>query len=389
MCFVAAGLSGRESHSPRRRPVPDAILAEGMLAFVVDGWHGGATGNSEAAGPGATSTLGSRRANSARRASTTASAIQTQIRYSEEAIMTPIFLVYTFQDAEHLAELVDAVAPYRVFVHVDAKVDLTPFADVANDRTNVEILSERVQVNWGGYSQVCAIRLLVAAALEVSAEHDYLVMLSGSDFPLRAIDEFVDHLGRNQGQQHLRAFEIAGSSAKYTSQVDRRHHRDLRLLSTKTHVKLLRKARNAVIRIIDGPLSLRRVPVQPEGLRIGHGGTHFAVTAECMRAMERLVTPEVERYFRAVFCPEEKFYQSLVMSTDFAESTPARGFERYVGPGNWRYANFHLIDPSLTRVFTIEDWPEVSVSEQFFIRKIVSGPSTSLREKLKSDRLGS
>lgn len=301
--------------------------------------------------------------------------------------MKPIFLVYTFQDAEHLAELIDALAPYEVLVHVDAKVDVADFAAVIGSRKNARMIEPRFRVNWGGYSQVRAIRALVQEALLDANDDDYLIMLSGSDYPLRPISELLSHLRSSRAVQYLRAFEIAGTDPKYTRQIDRRHHRDTAFLARWTRVRALRKVRNAVIKAWDGPLSTRRVPPPPDELRVGHGGTHFAVTAECMRAMEALVTPEVEHYFEGVFCPEEKFYQSLIMNTPFATATPAGGFEEYVGPGNWRYANLHLIDPTLVRVFTLDDWSEIEQSDQFFIRKIVSGPSTSLRARLRADRL--
>ncbi|PZF11063.1 hypothetical protein DEJ25_11830 [Curtobacterium sp. MCPF17_011] len=302
--------------------------------------------------------------------------------------MKPIFLVYTFQDAENLRELVAALQPSPVIVHVDAKAGIEKFAAAVRDYGNVTFV-ERVQVNWGGYSQVRAIRMLVNEALRVAEDDDYLVMLSGSDFPLRPLAELVEHLRVHQGRQYLRAFEIAKSEPKYFWQIDRTHHRDMALLSRQTGNKVLRKLRNAIIRLLDGPLSRKRLPPVPDGLRIGHGGTHFAVTAECMRAMEDLVTVEVERYFEAVFCPEEKFYQSLIMRTRFARSTPAGGFEEYRGPGNWRYANLHLIDPTLVRVFDIDDWPEVASSDKYFIRKVVSGQSDGLRDKIKTERLRS
>lgn len=300
--------------------------------------------------------------------------------------MKPIFLIYTFQDAAHLRELVTALKPFQVFVHVDAKANLDDFTDAVRGFDNVTF-TDRVQVNWGGYSQVRAIRTLVSAALKVAEDEDYLIMLSGSDYPLRPIAELTAHLQANQGRQYLRAFEIAESEEKYFRQIDRTHHRDIQFLARHTGNKALRKVRNAVIRLLDGPLSRKRTPPVPEGLRVGHGGTHFAVTAECMRAMEQLVSVDVERYFASVFCPEEKFYQSLVMRTRFANSTPAGGFEEYVGPGNWRYSNLHLIDPTLVRVFTSGDWPEICGSDRFFIRKIVSGESDGLREKIKRERL--
>lgn len=302
--------------------------------------------------------------------------------------MRPIFLIYTFNDPEHLKELVASLSPYPVLVHVDGKVSIRPFEDALNESGHARLIEERVQVNWGGYSQVRAIRALVGEALTLAADDDYLIMLSGSDFPIRPIPDLVRFLSERQGTQFLRAFDVSTSERKYTYQVDRQHHRDLRLLSRQTHRPLLRKIRNALIKLIDSTWSPVFGRLKNPPVRVAHGGTHFAMTAECVRELESLVTPAVEDYFSKVFVPEEKFYHSLLQESRFRGRAPAGGLEPYAGPGNWRYSNLHLIDPSLIKVFTLADWDEVRTSQKFFLRKVDSYAGAGLRDRIKVELLG-
>ncbi|RIJ53269.1 hypothetical protein DZG00_01490 [Clavibacter lycopersici] len=304
-----------------------------------------------------------------------------------------VFLIYTFREPELLARTIRRLAPHQVVVHVDRKVDQAPFvsAVATEDLGRVEFLDDRVRVNWGGYSQVVAIRRLVQAGIARARPDEHLVLLSGQDYPITPVDELESMFAASGGKQFLRYFEIAGSEAKYTSQVDRRYHRDLALFSTRTTDARARKARNAVIRLLEtasraaGPLR------PPAGFRVAHGVTHFAMTADFAAHLEASVTPEIERYFRRVFVAEEKFYQSLAGSSPRGGETGGSlpgGFEPYAGPGNWRYANLHHIDITLTKVYTEDDWPEVAASPAFFLRKLESRRSAALLDRIDRELLG-
>ena len=303
-----------------------------------------------------------------------------------------VFLIYTFREPELLARTIRRLAPHPVVVHVDRKVDQAPFvaALAAEDRGRVEFLADRVRVNWGGYSQVEAIRRLVAAGIARARPEEHLVLLSGQDYPIRPVAELEAMLAGSGGRQFLRYFDVAGSEEKYTAQVDRRYHRDLALLSTRTTDPRLRRARNAAIRVLESASRAAGPLRPPAGFRVAHGVTHFAMTAGFAAELEASVTPAIERYFRRVFVAEEKFYQSLALNSARGRETGgphADGSEPSAGPGNWRYANLHHIDPSLTKVYTEADWPEVEASPGWFLRKLETGRSAALLDRIDRELL--
>lgn len=300
-----------------------------------------------------------------------------------------VFLVYTFKDPSLLARVCHAVAPSQVVVHVDQKVDERPFRDAVAARCEqVTFVQDRALVNWGGYSQVAAIRKMVRAALPlVRADDEYIVMLSGQCYPLKPLSDLERFLAEHAGRQFLRAFLVADSDEHYRRQATCRHYRDLPILERAVGHPELRRFRNALVRGLE--VVARAAPMRPPaGVTLAHGGTHFVLTAACLRVLESWITPDVEDYFRKTFCPEEMFYQSALASS-LGQLPPGSAWEpdSYVGRGQYRYANLHHIDPSLTRVYTDADWAEVRRLEEFFIRKVESATSGALLDRIDAELL--
>ena len=69
------------------------------------------------------------------------------------------------------------------FVHIDAKSNIDLF--LLLKAQNVFFLEPRIEVFWGEFSQVRAILALISAALASATNHDYFILLSGSDYPLQ------------------------------------------------------------------------------------------------------------------------------------------------------------------------------------------------------------
>lgn len=302
-----------------------------------------------------------------------------------------IYVIYTFREPQLLSRIVSSLYPAEVIVHVDSKVDEDPFVNAitAADKDRVSFVRNRVRVNWGGWSQVVAIRRMIALALMRARPDEYIVLLSGQDYPLTSVVELERHFANNPGKQFLRYFEIDSSTEKYKAQINQRHYRDLPFFTKKPLQGWRRKLRTLVVLIANRLGRLKGPVSRPANLTLAFGPTHFAMQAWFLSTLEESVTPEIEAYFARTFCPEEKFYQSLSASLPIEVNTggPARnGAEHFQGEGNWRYANLHLIDPSLTRVFTMKDWEEVVASKQFFIRKVEQSASRDLLQAIDKRR---
>jgi len=94
------------------------------------------------------------------------------------------------------------------FIHIDAKFSLEPFAAIRGEK--IFIIEDRLPVYWGEFSQTEAIFLLIRRALAAPERHDYFVLMSGSDFPLRSGRYIRDFLAANQGREFISMIKLPG-----------------------------------------------------------------------------------------------------------------------------------------------------------------------------------
>jgi Core-2/I-Branching enzyme len=92
------------------------------------------------------------------------------------------------------------------FIHIDAKVDISQFDSIRGE--NVFFIDKRIAVYWGEFSQTEAIFLLIQEALAAPQRYDYLVLLSGSDFPLRSGRYVRSFFEKHQGHEFITMFKL-------------------------------------------------------------------------------------------------------------------------------------------------------------------------------------
>jgi hypothetical protein len=296
------------------------------------------------------------------------------------------YLVAAHSDPSHLARLCSRLpAEARIFIHVDAKVRGGSFEAFKNGvlsvRPTARFVEPRRRVTWSGFESVAAQLDLARAALADADPEEHLILLSGSDYPIRPIAEFEDFLRSADHRQHIRGFAIQEAGEKYRWQIDRYWWMDQIIPGTLAD-KVFRKALNESL---GRALGRRRTAPHV----VCQGVTWWALTARCARhVVEELErNPALEPYYRHVWCPDEKLVHSIVLASQHAEETKHRGREPYRGQGQWWMTNVHLIHPSLTKYYTLADRAEIELSEQFFVRKVRTGISTSLLDWIDRERL--
>jgi hypothetical protein len=113
-----------------------------------------------------------------------------------------------------------------VFLHIDARSDAGPFVAATRDIPGVRLLP-RFESRWGGYGLVAAALAGIEAALTVEA--DYLLLVSGQDYPVKPVDDFRSFLAANVGTVFMKSYEIPNPQWHVAggglSRFDRRHYR--------------------------------------------------------------------------------------------------------------------------------------------------------------------
>lgn len=95
-----------------------------------------------------------------------------------------------------------------IYIHIDKKVTKYPYEKIKNAVSKSRLFfSKRINVNWGGYSQIRAELILLKMATKTN--HSYYHLISGACLPLHSQEYIHDFFRKNQGKEFIRAENIS------------------------------------------------------------------------------------------------------------------------------------------------------------------------------------
>ena len=203
-------------------------------------------------------------------------------------------LIQAHQDISYFIKLAKIQPNVNFYVHMDAKSRDFPKTDLAN-LANVVLLSDRVSVRWGGFSQIEATLKLFETAF-AHEDNAYFHLLSGEDVVLQPFEVIEKQWQHQFGFQAMMSCEIAPQYA-YRFIMDS-PHADSNWQRQLTG-KIITKLQQGVAK------------VKPYHSPIYFGSQWFSVTRE---DWEKIVpfTDEYSDFFRHKLVPDEHFFQTLI-----------------------------------------------------------------------------
>jgi len=114
----------------------------------------------------------------------------------------PLQLKRLLQRLEH--------ANAKAFVHLDRKCNLEDYAFLET-HPFVDLISDRQNVTWGGFSIVKAIMAAILQIIKSPVKYDYINLISGQDYPLKSPEAFLSFLEKNPGKVFME-YHLPGHS---------------------------------------------------------------------------------------------------------------------------------------------------------------------------------
>ena len=232
------------------------------------------------------------------------------------------YLVLTHSMPDHLGRLVGALRDdgARFYVHVDRKVAIEPF--LAHRAADVEFLEQRVPVYWGQWQMVEATLRLMALAVG-HADPDYLVLLSGTDYPFRRPSHIQRLLGDGAGD-HVFLNSVPMPNEALTKPISRLER--YRFRSDRSRLDNYRRAFPIMVR---GPHPgtrfsrswfLTRDWRRDLGMDPYGGSSWWALPGDAARHVLGFAEREhrVVRFFEHTRSPDESFFQTVIANSSFA-----------------------------------------------------------------------
>jgi len=263
------------------------------------------------------------------------------------------YLITAHKNPVQLARLVRSLNYQNVefYIHIDQKVDLEPFINELNKLVteNIYLIKKRTNVIWAGFSQVESILNSIDEILKRGADFDYLITLTGQDYPIKNNKLIHDFFEMARGKQLIEQFPDIEWRIGRTMSYSFRYIKSRLLIAVLSCLK----AKNLMNRFF---------PKQNVDLgRLYFGPAFFRITRECAQFILDY-TKNHSKYvnlFKYAEYADECFFHTIIFNSPFAGNivNNSLSYMRWV-PGK-----------AHTDVLTIHDYSTLEASDRFFARK--------------------
>jgi hypothetical protein len=251
-----------------------------------------------------------------------------------------------------------------VFIHYDKNAPEAEFAELGArlaGNPRAVFVADRIRCGWGEFGLAQAPLNAIRQIAGEGPEPDYVYLISGSCLPVRPLAELNRFLDEAKGAEFIQAQDEGWMLAG----LRRERYEFFFPLNFKRH----RRAFNGLVRAQRWLGVKRRVP---DGLEPRFGSQWWCLTWATCRAILRYLDshPEVVRFFRLTWIPDESFFQTLVYRLVDRERIAGKTLTLYQFSGKGKPVVF--FDEH-------ETWLR---GQNFFFARKVAAEARGLREKL-------
>lgn len=286
------------------------------------------------------------------------------------------FLILAHNDPDHLSKLVKALDYMSdIYIHIDKKSDINEFSSLF-DKNNVYFLEDRVAVHWADISMIDAQMNLIGEVLKRSEEYSHAIFLSGSCFPKRNMKYIYEFFSSNPKEEFIKYIDMRESPEYYMKHIKFKWFKSPLFPSNNKLIKYCDKGIRFVLN------NVRFKNDWDEKIVPYFGSQWIGLTLDCCKYVYdyHFSNNGFRKMNESTFSPDEHYIHTIVGNSFFAKN--ATGLQNFKGRGTWRLANFHIICPSLSKWYTLDDWDEISTNERLFVRKINSKSGSELVKKI-------
>lgn len=287
------------------------------------------------------------------------------------------FLISAHTDAKQLHRLVDALPDgSQKYIHIDAKSNIQQFEQELATAQGVHFLKHRVNVVWGSFNEVEYQMELIREAL--SCTPDYLITISGMDYPVWSKQRITDYLSSLNHRNILMGIRMMPDDRAT------RLYQEFRFMNTRPWKNggAGSKLRVAIRKIIAVMGIKKPLYVACDGKRYDmyKGAAWWAITPEvATEVLKQWDNNKVlKRYFSTSFCPAETFVQTVAFNSEYKDKCMlVEG--KYTTLAALTPMTFIDYNPTI-KLLDETDYDRIVESGKMFCRKIVSGTSDKLVE---------
>lgn len=254
-----------------------------------------------------------------------------------------------------------------IYVHVDKKLkEFTPekYKKIIK-KGNLFILPKRINIKWGGFTQIeCELELLKEAT---KRNHSYYHLISGADMPLKNQNDIYNFFENHYGMEFIH-FDEKELRNEYRNRINKYY------LFTGKKKSIIKKIINKLFLLLQ--FKKNRID---NNIVLGKGANWFTITdklANYVLSYEK----EIRKMYKYTLTADEMFLQTLVLNSKFKEKLYNQKFNDDYSSIlyciDWKRGNPY--------VYKEEDFNELMNSKMLFARKFDINIDKNIILKIKN-----
>jgi hypothetical protein len=279
------------------------------------------------------------------------------------------YLIFVHKDPPQLARLLKRLyyPTCMFYIYVDAKTDINLFrseiSDIPSD--NVVWLKKRKSISWGNFSLSDAYLSSFETILKQRPEPDFILTISGQDYPIATNETIQNWLAQHVDQTILDHSIVTNDAPHVLERVEqyylliKRHH-TVKYPHPNPDI-LRRKVFNTALRLSSLFPLPRRMPMDHQ-LYFGTNWFQLKpVAAQYLVDFSRL-NPAYLKFFHTTYVPEEFLFHTVLLNASDLD----RG---KVYNQRLTYMQWDRPPGSYTAPISINELPSILASDKLFARK--------------------
>ena len=299
-----------------------------------------------------------------------------------------VYLIASHNNPSQLLRLVETIKAEspnsQVLIHHDYSscyLDPAAFEQVSN----VHIIEDYVSVKWGEFSMVQMELYCINWLMANSLEFDWLIFLSGQDYPIKSLAEIEEFLSKTEYDGFVEYYLAKPSQKSQTNpraKFWRRCFYQYYKISSAPNLKVA----HAIGRIINRRQPFVNLQTHKSGVYLGirsfstpfnskflayTGSQWHTLSYRCIQYIHDFVdaNPAFVKYYQKTLIPDEYFFQTILLNNP----------QINIFNDNKRYIAW---DKSCPVVLSSHDFDRLIASDQHFARKFDSKVDTQILDRL-------
>lgn len=218
------------------------------------------------------------------------------------------FLVLSHKNIDHIYDLAQKNHDSNFYIHVDLKVNINKIKKNISNLENIFFIEDRVDIKWAGFSMIQATLNLMQYALQHNKNNEYFHIISGDDVLLTknlswSDDSILMECKESKVHRYRMRFNVPHADTNYQR-------------------SFLGKLLTQGYKFLD--------KIFPTAENFYFGSQWFSIRREQLQKILNSISVEDMDFFRKKLCPDEHFFQYLVIKNSLLAKVSSSGNKRFI-----------------------------------------------------------